>query len=182
MVIGVGLSGSILARELTEAGLQVVGLERGSVRNTVPDFQAPAMHDELKYSVRKGLMQSAHQEAVTMRNRRDQTALPIRRWEAFLPGTGLGGSAVHWNGNIWRFQEADFVLKSHLEERYGKNFVDPALSVQDWGVTYAELEPHFARFEQLYGACGKAGNLGARSSPAATRSRRRAPANTPTRR
>ena len=62
VVIGVGLSGSILARELTEAGLQVVGLERGVGRNTVPDFQAPAMHDELKYSVRKGLMQSAHKD------------------------------------------------------------------------------------------------------------------------
>ena len=159
VVIGVGLSGSILAHELTEAGLQVVGLERGAGRNTIPDFQAPAMHDELKYSVRKGLMQSAHKEAVTMRNNSGQTALPIRRWEAFLPGTGLGGAAVHWNGNIWRFQESDFVLRSHLEERYGKDFIDPALSIQDWGVTYAELEPHYTRFEQLYGACGKAGNL-----------------------
>ena len=165
VVIGVGLSGSILARELTEAGLQVVGLERGVGRNTVPDFQAPAMHDELKYSVRKGLMQSAHKEAVTLRNHRDQTALPIRRWEAFLPGTGLGGAAVHWNGNLWRFQEADFVLQSHLEERYGKDFVDPALSIQDWGVTYAELEPHYTRFEQLYGACGKAGNLQGKIQP-----------------
>ena len=29
VVIGVGLSGSILAHELTEAGLQVVGLRQG---------------------------------------------------------------------------------------------------------------------------------------------------------
>jgi hypothetical protein len=33
-----------------------VGLERGEPRYTVPDFQGPAMHDELRYSVRKDLM------------------------------------------------------------------------------------------------------------------------------
>lgn len=27
-----------------------------------------------------------------------ETALPIRRWESFLSGTGLGGAMVHWNG------------------------------------------------------------------------------------
>ncbi|MGZ9899556.1 GMC family oxidoreductase [Shewanella gaetbuli] len=165
VVIGVGMSGSIIAHELTKAGQKVVGLERGAGRNTVPDFQAPAMHDELKYSVRKGLMQSAQNEAVTLRNNTDQTALPIRRWQAFLPGTGLGGSAVHWNGNIWRFQEADFVLKSHIEKRYGKDFIDPRLSIQDWGVTYADLEPHYTRFENLYGACGKAGNIQGKIQP-----------------
>jgi gluconate 2-dehydrogenase alpha chain len=41
-------------RELTRAGLKVVGLERGEPRFTVPDFQGPQMHDELRYSVRKG--------------------------------------------------------------------------------------------------------------------------------
>ena len=32
--IGVGFTGSILARELTKAGLKVVGLERGPDRST----------------------------------------------------------------------------------------------------------------------------------------------------
>ncbi|MEA2995648.1 MAG: gluconate 2-dehydrogenase alpha chain, partial [Alphaproteobacteria bacterium] len=32
VVIGVGWTGSILARELTKAGLKVVGLERGANR------------------------------------------------------------------------------------------------------------------------------------------------------
>src|SRR5690606_15278577 len=31
--------------------------------------------------------------------------------------------------------------------------------VQDYGVTYDELEPHFDRFEKLCGRGGKAGNL-----------------------
>ena len=53
VLIGVGLVGTVLGRELTRAGLKVVGLERGEPRHTVPDFQAPEIHDELRYAVRK---------------------------------------------------------------------------------------------------------------------------------
>src|SRR5947208_9725011 len=107
VVIGVGLVGTMLARELTRAGLTVVGLERGEPRFTVPDFQGPQMHDELRYAVRKGLTADTSRETVTFRNAEADTALPIRRWEGFLPGSGLGGAAVHWNGQTYRFQDGD---------------------------------------------------------------------------
>ena len=159
VVLGVGFVGSIIAKELAASGLKVVGLERGDPRDTVPDFQGPYMHDELRFAVRKGLMQDNTREAVTFRNNSSQTALPVRRWESFLPGTGVGGAGVHWNGQTYRFQAADFIMRSHIEERYGKGFADPELTIQDWGVTYAELEPHFDRFEYLLGTSGKAGNV-----------------------
>lgn len=157
--LGVGLVGTILGRELTKAGLKVVGLERGPPRHTVPDFQGPQMHDELRYSVRKALMQDNTKEAVTFRNNAQQTALPIRRWESFLPGTGLGGSMVHWNGQTYRFQDTDFRMRSHSVERYGEKFVPADLAIQDWGVSAADMEPYYDRFEYLLGTSGKAGNL-----------------------
>jgi gluconate 2-dehydrogenase alpha chain len=159
VLVGVGLVGTMLGRELTKAGLKVVGLERGNPQFTVPDFQGPHMHDELRYSVRKGFMQDNSKEAVTFRNTIDQVALPIRRWESFLPGTGLGGAAVHWNGQTYRFQDSDFRLRSRTIERYGKNFSDPDLTIQDWGVTAAEIEPYYDRFEYLLGTSGLAGNV-----------------------
>lgn len=159
VTIGVGLTGAIMGKELAAAGLKVVGLERGPKRDTVPDFQAPASHDELRFAVRKAMMQDNTKETVTARNSSTQTALPLRRWEGFLPGTGVGGSAVHWNGQTYRFQKTDFIYKTHLEKRYGKKFMDADLRVQDWGVTYDELEPHFDRFEYLCGTSGKAGNI-----------------------
>ena len=165
VTVGVGLAGSILAKELAYSGLKVVGLERGANRHTVPDFQAPEMHDELKYAVRKALMQNVHKEAVTQRAHYRDTALPVRRWEAFLPGEGLGGSAVHWNGQSYRFQEQDFIYKTHIEQRYGRSFLDPEITIQDWGVTYGELEPYYTRFEELLGVCGKAGNLQGKIQP-----------------
>ena len=159
VLLGIGLVGSILGRELTKAGLKVIGLERGEPRDTVPDFQGPQIHDELRYSVRKAMMQDNAKEAVTFRNKSADTALPMRRWEGFLPGTGVGGAAVHWNGQTYRFQDTDFRMRSLTTERYGKSFLAPEIIVQDWGVNAAEMEPHFDRFEYLMGTSGKAGNL-----------------------
>src|SRR2546426_56417 len=110
ILIGVGLVGTILGRELTRAGLRVIGLERGAPRQTVPDFQSPGMHDELRYATRKALMQDNTKETYTFRHTVKDTALPMRRWGSFLPGTGLGGSIVHWNGQTFRFQADDFQI------------------------------------------------------------------------
>lgn len=165
VVLGVGLVGTMLARELTRAGLQVVGLERGEPRSTVPDFQGPQMHDELRFSVRKALMQDSARETLTFRNSADQTALPLRRFESFLPGTGVGGAGVHWNGQTYRFQDSDFRQRSRTLERYGKDFLAPELTVQDWGVTAEQLEPYYDRFEYLLGVSGQAGNIKGKKIP-----------------
>jgi gluconate 2-dehydrogenase alpha chain len=159
LVLGVGLVGSILGCELTRAGLKVVGLERGEPRFTVPDFQGPEVHDELRYAVRKELIQNAAKETFTFRNHLGQVALPMRRLEGFLPGTGLGGSAVHWNGQTWRFQESDYRMRTLTLERYGPKFLPEEATVQDWGVSAGDMEPYYDRFEYLMGICGQAGNV-----------------------
>ncbi len=159
LILGMGLVGAILARELTRAGMNVLALERGEPRATVPDFQGPAMHDELHYAVRKALMQDSARETFTFRNLASQTALPMRRLDSFLPGSGVGGSAVHWNGQTYRFQDSDLRMRTLTDERYGRKFLPPELLVQDWGVSAAELEPHYDRFEYLMGTSGQAGNL-----------------------
>src|ERR1700730_6366229 len=159
VVIGVGMVGSIVAKELAAAGYKVVGLVRGQTRATVPEFQSPGIHDELRFDVRKALMQDNTREPVTFRNQGSQVALPVRRWESFLPGTGLGGSMVHWNGQTYRFQATGFQLATRTHERYGKNFLDPDVTIQDWGITYDDLEPYYDKFEYLCGTSGKAGNI-----------------------
>ena len=44
----------------------------------------------------------------------------MRRMTSFLPGYGVGGAISHWNGQTWRFQTTDYVLRSHLLQRYGR--------------------------------------------------------------
>ncbi len=165
VTVGVGLTATILAQELAATALKVVGLERGRWRDTDPDFAMPGAHDELKYVRRHELMQDLSKETLTFRNAMSETALPMRSLGSFLPGEGVGGAAVHWGGLTWRFLPWDFETKSRTLARYGKNQVAEDCTLQDWGVTYDELEPHFDRFEYLYGISGKAGNLQGRIIP-----------------
>lgn len=159
VTVGVGLTGSILGKELADAGLRVVGLERGAPRDTHPDFDMPGIHDELKYARRFELMQDLSRETLTFRNAPGETALPMRQLGSFLPGEGVGGAAVHWNGVTWRFLPWDFETRSRSIARYGPDVFAADCTSQDWGVTYAELEPQFDRFERLFGVGGTAGNL-----------------------
>jgi gluconate 2-dehydrogenase alpha chain len=165
VTIGVGLTGTILAQELASTGLKVVGIERGRWRDTEQDFAMPGVHDELKYVRDKELMQDLSKETITFRNNASETALPMRLLGSFLPGEGVGGAAVHWGGLTWRFLPWDFETKSQTLARYGAKQVSEECTLQDWGVTYADLEPHFNRFEYLYGVSGKAGNLNGKIIP-----------------
>jgi hypothetical protein len=47
------------------------------------------------------------------------------------------------------------------------------MAIQDWGVTYAEMEPYHDQFEKLFGIAGKAGNLRGKVLRAEIRSRHR---------
>jgi gluconate 2-dehydrogenase alpha chain len=157
-IVGLGWTGAILAQELTEAGLSVVAVERGPWRDTAQ--QAPNYaQDELRYRIRHELFLRPEQLTFTFRNKMDQTALPIRSWGAFMPPNGVGGGGTHWNAETWRFLPSDFILRTHLLKRYGAKFLPADITIQDWGVTYEELEPHYDRFEYLCGTCGTAGNL-----------------------
>jgi gluconate 2-dehydrogenase alpha chain len=159
VIIGLGWTGAIMAQELTEEGLDVIAIERGPWRDSPTDFPPTYMQDELRYRIRHELFLSPAQNTFTFRNKVSETALPIRSWGAFMPGNGVGGAGVHWNGEIWRFLPSDFVLKTHLTQRYGAKFLPPDMTIQDWGVTYQELEPCYDKFEYLCGASGTAGNL-----------------------
>jgi gluconate 2-dehydrogenase alpha chain len=159
VVIGVGWTGSILARELTKAGLNVVGLERGSRRMPGENFTIPSVRDDLKYAVRQELFQDTQLETVSLRHSPAETALPIRRLGSFLPGTDLGGAGAHWNGMTWRWLPSDHKLRSHIIERYGKNAIPEDMTIEDLPVAYDELEPYYDKFEKLCGVSGKAGNL-----------------------
>ena len=159
VLVGFGWTASILGHELTEAGLNVLALERGKFRDTVPDFATTHIQDEYKYAVRNSLFEDPARETLTFRNSIDQEALPMRHLGSFRPGSGVGGAGVHWNGQTWRFLPTDFKIRSHTEERYGKKFIPADMTIQDWGVTYEELEPCYDKFEYLCGISGQAGNI-----------------------
>src|SRR5437763_7430326 len=159
VIVGLGWTGSIMAHELTDEGLDVIAIERGPRRDAPTDFPPNYAQDELRYRIRHELFLRPDQTTFTFRNKMSDTALPIRTWGAFMPPNGVGGGGVHWNAETWRFLPSDFVLKTHLTERYGASFLPQDMTIQDWGVTYDELEPHYDAFEYLCGTSGTAGNV-----------------------
>ena len=121
------------------------------------------------------LMQDNSIDTITFRNAAAEPALPIRRFGAFLPGEGVGGSGIHWGALHWRFHALGLPHRAAISaERYGANAIPEDMTIQDWPVSYDELEPHYDRFDKLCGVSGKAGNLQGADRRAAIRSRDRA--------
>ena len=160
VVIGLGWTGAQAAREMVDAGLKVVALERGPAYRQRDDFATRRLHDGFRYSVGNALAHPLDRYTLTFRNAPDQTALPMRRIGSFNPAEGFGGSSLTWSGHSFRWLPHEFRLRSHHVERYGEAFIPDGMTIQDTGVSWDEIEPHYARFEDVAGVSGEAGNIG----------------------
>lgn len=156
VTVGVGWSGGIVAAELSKAGHKVVGLERGQGRVT-EDFTNK--HDELRYSLQKELMVDTSDSTLTFRNTVDETAKPLRELTQISVGTGVGGGGIHWAAQTHRYFPYDFEIRTKTIERYGEAKIPDYSPLQDWGITYDELEPYYDKFEKTMGISGEENEL-----------------------
>jgi gluconate 2-dehydrogenase alpha chain len=157
VIVGGGWTGLLMAKELgSRTGLSIVVLERGAA-HTSDEYESGM--DELDYSIRFRMMQDLSLDTVTFRHTTKDRALPLRQHGSFLPGTGTGGAGEHWSGVFPRFRPDCFELYSQTIEKYGVARLPEDHAIQDWGVTYDQLEPHYMRAEMLLGVSGKAGNI-----------------------
>lgn len=165
IVVGLGAAGAAIAGDLAAAGARVLGLEKGADHQDA-DFEFK--QDELRYHVRGDLLPLMGTDPLTWRSDSDKTAV-LLPWAAggygrqnplnLPPSTGTGGGSVHWTCIAWRFREADFRMKSLVEERFGRDALTDDVRLADWPMTYADLEPHYDRVEWELGVCGAAGNV-----------------------
>lgn len=157
VTVGAGWTAGILAHQLTAAGLQVVSIEQGPFRTTEEDFVHN--HDELRFTTRREMMTDLQHETWTWRPNPKAPALPMRQYGSFNPGQGVGGAGVHWAAQSWRFYPSDFQYRTHHIERYGEERLPIGNRIQDWPITYDDLEPYYDAWEYDVGIAGKAGNL-----------------------
>jgi len=157
VTVGAGWTGGILAQQLTKAGKTVVSLEQGPLRTTEDNFKFP--HDELRYQVRRDYMVDLSQETWTWRPNPKAPSLPMRQYGSFNPGKGVGGAGIHWAANHWRFFPSDFQYLTHHTTKYGKDRLPEGNRIQDWSISYEELEPYYDAVDYDIGVSGKAGNI-----------------------
>lgn len=157
VTVGAGWTAAILAWRFTKAGLRMTSLEQGPIRWATPDFEHN--HDALRYTIRKAMMVNLAQETWTWRPNLRKPSLPMRQYGAFHPGQGLGGAGIHWAAQTWRFYPSDMKYRSHHIERYGEDKLPEGNRIQDWPLTYEDLEPYYTQMDYDIGISGQAGNL-----------------------
>lgn len=161
VVVGAGWAGGIISAELAKAGKKVVTLERGEDRE-LADYTG--VKDELRFTNRFEMMQDLSHETTTSRNTLDEVALPVRTRDEMMTGTDAGGGSVHWAGSTYRWWPYDFEIRSKTIERYGIAKIPDGMTIQDWGITYDEMEKYYDRWEKTAGISGEKDPLGAKRS------------------
>ena len=126
VIVGAGAAGGVLARELAEAGMRVVVLEAGPLRDPQKDFAS----DELS-------MQRLGWQDTRIVDGGDPLTLGHNNC-----GRGVGGGTVHFTGVFLRFHDADFKARS----------IDGV--ADDWPIGYEDLEPYYARNEKEIAVSG----------------------------
>ena len=147
VVVGAGAGGGIVAKELSEAGLTVALFERGPWAS-FEDHD----HDEL-ISQRTTVLGNAFGPD-DQRHRRliqasDKSWRIVRPSE---PGYGnnaacVGSGTVSYGAMAWRFMPQDFRMRSTYGAVEGS-------TLEDWPLTYDDLEPCYERAEWELGVAG----------------------------
>jgi gluconate 2-dehydrogenase alpha chain len=154
VIIGLGAAGGVAAEALTQAGLEVVGLEAGP-HLTNQDFIT--LMDELAGCFMRNKLGEPkfNKEIPTWRpNESTPATEPPLVWPMM---NAVGGTSVHYGAQSWRFAPGDFRVRSETVKRYGPSALPAGSSIADWPITYDDLEPYYDRVEYALGVSGRGG-------------------------
>jgi gluconate 2-dehydrogenase alpha chain len=154
VIVGLGAVGGVAALPLTQAGLEVIGIEAGTWL-TARDF-AP---DELRNNFR-GWPQSAQKaNGEVPTHRPNASAAYSPRLPIHPMMNAVGGTSVHYWAQSWRLNPWDFKVVSVTTRRYGTSRIPKGATVEDWPFGLEELEPYYDKVEYDLGVSGQAGNI-----------------------
>ncbi|MFL6208720.1 MAG: GMC family oxidoreductase [Pyrinomonadaceae bacterium] len=130
-IVGAGAGGGVIGAKLAEAGFSVVILDAGPHWNPVKDF----VSDEL-----------ASRKLFWTDERITGGGDPVELG-ANNSGRGVGGSTVHYSMVAMRAHAEDFRRRTLEGEIAGAD-------LQDWPLTFADLEPYYEEIEEALQIAG----------------------------
>lgn len=154
VVVGMGAAGGVAVLPLTRAGLQVIGLEAGTWMNPGRDYKADEIYNNVRALVTTGHKVAG--EVPTVRRSPTETAVQQARHPMM---NAVGGTSIHYHAQSWRLNPWDFRVRSATLERYGAGYIPEGTTLEDWPLSYDDLEPYYDHIEYEVGVSGKAGNI-----------------------
>lgn len=145
VVVGAGIAGSVLTRQLAEAGRRVLVVEAGAADNlTLPGFQRylQRFYDAAEKNPNSPFPRNPNAPSPTDFHDYFVESGPMPLGGSYT--RALGGTTLHWEGKTPRMLREDLELRS----RYGVGL--------DWPISYDELIPFYERAEYEIGVSGNA--------------------------
>ena len=156
LIVGSGASGGWVAKELTEAGMQVLMLEAGPAIVPNRDFTEHAWPYQVRYrgfGDQKRMLtdqpvqrlcyacdEFSHQFFVN--DNEHPYTFPADKPFMWIRGRQVGGKTFCWARESYRY--SDYEFKAASRDGFG----------DDWPFSYAELEPYYDRVESYIGVSG----------------------------
>ncbi len=145
-IVGSGAGAGPVAYELSKAGYKVVVLEKGGWYEKEDFFK-----DEIGVCRRSTFTPTLDKEQHVLEEKVEGrwkgTPTSESGWD-FWNGNIVGGSSNFMSGYFHRMKPKDFSLKSEYAEIPGAN-------IEDWPISYEELEPYYAKVESIVGVSGR---------------------------
>lgn len=159
-VIGLGAAGGVAVLPLARAGLSVAGIEAGTWMGP-KDYRADEVYNNVRRMVTS--VPKAMREIPTVRADPSQTARPAAAQHPMM--NAIGGTSIHYWAQSWRLKPWDFRSRSETVRRYGAGALPAGSTLEDWPLTYDDLEPFYDTIEWEVGVSGKAGNIQGKIDP-----------------
>jgi gluconate 2-dehydrogenase alpha chain len=153
-VIGLGAAGGVAVLPLARAGIKVAGIEAGAWLDPHKDYHADEIYNNVRGQVTS--VPKGRREIPTMRTSPTQQA---RQAGGFPMMNAIGGTSIHYHAQHWRYSPWDFKVRSETIRRYGLSYIPKGSTLEDWPVSYEDLEPYYDIVDYEIGVSGRAGNI-----------------------
>jgi choline dehydrogenase-like flavoprotein len=146
VIVGSGAGGGVVAKELTTAGLSVVMLERGRWYNA-SDNRKDDLKNQRTTVLGNGFGPDEESNPRVLVDSRGERIVYPSEGSYSNNAACVGGGTFSYGAQAWRYMEKDFRMRA----TYG---VVPGSTLEDWPISYDDMEPFYEQAEWEMGVSG----------------------------